>query len=56
MKLPIVFRRAQGKRDKNPTPPTQLVPAQPIDAKELTEQELNQVQGGGQRVRGTVKW
>jgi bacteriocin-like protein len=46
MKLPIVFRGARGKRDKNPTPSTQPAPAQPIVAKELTEQDLEQVQGG----------
>ena len=46
MKLPSVFRGAWGKRDKNPTPSTQQTPAQPIVAKELTEQELKQVQGG----------
>lgn len=53
MKLPMVFRGARGKREKNPTQPAS---AQPIVAKELTEQEMKQVQGGGQRVRGTVKW
>lgn len=53
MKLPLVFRGAWGKREKNPTQPAL---EQSIVAKELTEQEMQQVQGGGQRVRGTVKW
>jgi bacteriocin-like protein len=56
MKLPIVFRGAWGNRDKNSTPSTQPASAQPSTAEELTEKELKEVQGGGQRVRGTVKW
>jgi bacteriocin-like protein len=46
LKLLIVFRGARGKRDKRPTPPTQPATAQPGVASELTEQELEQVQGG----------
>ena len=46
MKLPSRFRGVRGKRDKNLTPPTQPVPVQPIATKELTVQELEQVQGG----------
>ena len=43
MKLPALFRRTRSNQDKTPTP---AAPAQPGAAKELTDQEMNQVQGG----------
>jgi bacteriocin-like protein len=51
MKLPSVSRGERGKRDKKPTSP---VPAQLSTVKELTEQELEQVQGGFRAVRTTT--
>jgi hypothetical protein len=51
MKKTAMFRRLWGKRDQNPARPTGQAPAQPQAAREMTVQELEQVQGGRAPVR-----
>jgi bacteriocin-like protein len=46
MKLHTWFHRGQSKQERNETVSTQPVPIQPSVPKELTQQELEQVQGG----------
>jgi bacteriocin-like protein len=46
MKMSELFRDLFGKRREDPTPTTTPTPAQPATVKPLTEDELEQVQGG----------
>jgi bacteriocin-like protein len=46
MKLHTLFRGKQGKRARKGIPATQPVPTPLAAVKELTQQELEQVQGG----------
>jgi hypothetical protein len=46
MNLFAAFRSGHGKRARNETTPAQPLRSQPVAVKELTQQELQQAQGG----------